>query len=392
MERYYIFFRCWEHFSPDFQVEKFNDLRDEEINGAVEKDAVDWRRDHTVEFDRRVRDRNKELIAKLKARAKQGTHRPGAPEEFGYSSPNSVSSISRQMRKQRRKSSPFEPGPECSPGSRIAYFMGWISAADLHQFGGYSPSRRLFIMPVMGTEPAATEVVRTLTKWWPTSKSAMDYGHFGLRFGYVPASQFPAAEQAIIEADMKNLTARTPRDLGEEIQQSVVTEAASVMRQLEEILNRKEDQQNSKGSAGENASTMTERTTKEAEVDGAVANSPKKDGNGERSAVDLDSMACAYLVSHPEWTMTVLAEKLKCSRQHLYTLPKLRKLRELLKSGKFNLSAGTKSSDGSVEAWKRNPETRTCPVCRDEHKFACPVCDEDDLHCAECHIPLQHSD
>ena len=102
-------------------------------------------------------------------------------------------------------------------------------------------------------------------------------------------------------------------------------------------------------------------------------------------------MACAYLVAHPEWTMIALAKQTGCSRQYLYGLPKLKQLRTLLKEGKFNLPVGTKSLDGSVEAWKKNPETRMCPACRDEHKFVCPVCGEDDLHCAECHVPLRHS-
>lgn len=116
-----------------------------------------------------------------------------------------------------------------------------------------------------------------------------------------------------------------------------------------------------------------------------------KGGDGQPPIVDLDIRACACYVIHPEWTMTTIAQHLPCSRPHLYRLPKLGKLRGLLKSGKFNLPAGTKSSDGTVEAFKNNPDARTCPACRDPHEFACPACDDDDLHCPVCHIELRHS-
>ncbi|MCZ6651720.1 MAG: hypothetical protein O7D91_01650 [Planctomycetota bacterium] len=124
----------------------------------------------------------------------------------------------------------------------------------------------------------------------------------------------------------------------------------------------------------------------DAEHDPSRGKQPAED---QRPTVDLDSKACAYHIAHPEWAMKQLADELGCSRPHLYKLPMLTKLRELLKTGKFNLPAGTKY-DGSVEAWKKDPDGRTCPACGEEHEFVCTECAEDERHCPVCHIQLRH--
>ncbi|MCZ6654510.1 MAG: hypothetical protein O7D91_15960 [Planctomycetota bacterium] len=164
-------------------------------------------------------------------------------------------------------------------------------------------------------------------------------------------------------------------------------------KELEAVIERarRQDPQYSEDSAGEDGATSAGRTGEEV-IDGASAvTSPSKDGSGQRPTVDLDSTACAFHIGHPEWTMTSLAQELDCSRPHLYRLPMLTKLRELLKTGKFNLPAGTKYPDGSVEAFKSNPDVRTCPACREEHTFVCPECAEDERQCPVCHIQLRHA-
>ncbi len=222
----YVFFRCWECFAPDsdFPFEKFNDRPDDKINDDIESYMVNYRREHRSEFDKRVGDREKKLVAKLDIRAKQLTHRPAVPEELVPASSRPVSSfIPRRPRK-------LGPGPECSLGCRNAWALGWITT-DLRMFGGWSPSPKCFLMRVDESGFAAN-IVEALTEWWPTSKCRVLYGHLNPRFGYVPASQFKRAVQAVIETGMDGLSAITPGDVREELQQLAAAKAMELGRPL----------------------------------------------------------------------------------------------------------------------------------------------------------------
>ena len=135
MERYYIFFRCWEHFAPDFDFpfEKFDDLPDDEIGDAVEAYAKDWHRDHPAELDKRWRDETERKLVELDKRSKQRTAQPGVRYRTRRNEPTQL----------------LEPTQDCSLGCRVAYEAGWLKVM-LHRFGDPSPSKRKFFMQVEG--------------------------------------------------------------------------------------------------------------------------------------------------------------------------------------------------------------------------------------------------
>ena len=168
MERYYIFFRCWEHFSPDsdFPFEKFNSYPDSSFM----------------------------------------PRRPRKPE----------------------------PSPECSPGCRNAFNLGWITTTELRKFGDWSPSPKCFLMRVDEAVFAA-DIVEALTEWWPTSRCRVLYDHLNPRFGYVPASQFKRAVRGVINAGMDRLPKLKPadvRDVREELQQLAAAKAMELGQSL----------------------------------------------------------------------------------------------------------------------------------------------------------------
>lgn len=220
MERHYIFFRTWEHFSPSFHVEEFDDLSDDEINGAVEKYFVDYPRDHKKRFRRRTHKKAGRLAVALKNRAEQRTHRPDGP-----------------IRRRRQMGHiQLGPGPECSPGCQNAYRMGLISDT-LRRFGGLSPSPQWFLVAVEG-EQCAKEAVDVLYKLLPSTEGWVDYGHLQIRFGYLPASRFDTAKQVEIELGMEDLSIITPGTFGEDVQQQLADVALRVVRKVTGILKR----------------------------------------------------------------------------------------------------------------------------------------------------------
>jgi hypothetical protein len=66
---------------------------------------------------------------------------------------------------------------------------------------------------------------------------------------------------------------------------------------------------------------------------------------------NLESKALAILVQHPDWGPSKIAEKVGCSRGHLYRMKQFQRARAALKQGKHELPLGSKTLEHEVEAW-----------------------------------------
>jgi hypothetical protein len=56
-------------------------------------------------------------------------------------------------------------------------------------------------------------------------------------------------------------------------------------------------------------------------------------------------------VEHPDWTDKDIAKAAGCSRQTLYTWPRYKASRGVMKEEKRKMPRGSKTAEGDVEAW-----------------------------------------
>ena len=95
-----------------------------------------------------------------------------------------------------------------------------------------------------------------------------------------------------------------------------------------------------------------------AEPDGSASVDPAEDEAQPRApratsdALSLDFRAAGLLAQEPSLSMAELARRLGCSRQRLYQLPTLQKVRAQLKAQRRDLPTGRRDSDGRLDAWR----------------------------------------
>ena len=231
MERHYIFFRCWEHFSAGFPFEKLDDYSDDKINGELEAYAVSWGRNHKKRLRTTTHKKAGRLAVALEKRAKKGTVR---------------SDVHYRTRRSNKPTKLFEPPRHFSPGCRIAYEVGWLQKM-LPGFGGSSPSKRLFFMQVEGEE-IARAVVEHVTEQWPAIEKELveneqaTCAHLGIRFGCVPASKLDSARQGAAEAAIEDVTENKRGDFIEWLQHLAAAEGLKLEQKMLNILKREAEQ------------------------------------------------------------------------------------------------------------------------------------------------------
>lgn len=242
MERYYLFVRPWNNFDRNFPFDKFNDLPDDEINGALELYAVEYGKAHKAELNRLARKEKAELAAAIKKKREQATARAG----WNPARPPSKTES--------------QPADKCSRGCRIAHLKGWVHT-KLHAFGGkfddaLSPSKKLFLVMVEGEELAA-EILKALVAWWPNTNLAHDFPRLLPRFGCLPGSKFGMEEQTTIELQIQNMFENEPGFPTEAIQQAAAKEARMVGDKVIELLKRRNGPKDSQDVDGNDASIPT---------------------------------------------------------------------------------------------------------------------------------------
>jgi hypothetical protein len=81
---------------------------------------------------------------------------------------------------------------------------------------------------------------------------------------------------------------------------------------------------------------------------------PPSDG----ATMSLDAKACAILVDHPTWREQQIADTIGCHVKHLPRLTRYSIAKAALKSGKADMTRGSKYPGKPIEAWKDGDENK----------------------------------
>ncbi len=114
MSDYFLYFRCWPDIIAGFPVEEFNSLRNDEIEPALNRFALDWLRSHRVEVRKLVKQRLVEQKEVIKRRRGVTASRPDG--KWGP----------RPQRSKPRPSVRTHRSPRKSLFRRVGDYAGWF--------------------------------------------------------------------------------------------------------------------------------------------------------------------------------------------------------------------------------------------------------------------------
>ncbi len=155
----FVFFRCWPDFGTDFPFDDFNPLRDDEIETALNRHALDWLCTHRNEVRELARQRRVERQEASKRR--RGISRPD-----GKCGPRPQRPVGRRRCPGRSRDSLFR---------RVGDYAGWFVGKSLvfedKESGDVKPAGPLVAVYHTSDREFAEEVVSSLNCDWSEYES-----------------------------------------------------------------------------------------------------------------------------------------------------------------------------------------------------------------------------